>query len=315
MKKLFSVSLILVVFTFIVQAQEELIIQSSSKGFYLNHKVTPKENFYSIGRLFHTHPRSIASFNNLDMSKGLSLGQVIRIPLTDTNFTQEGNTGVPVHYIVNGNEGLAEISNKNNNVQLSSLRNWNNLSGTNPPGGRKLIIGFLVTNEMRDRVVTLTPEKKNEIIAPPPVTEKKQETVEEKKDITPEVKQETGKKEPVVVKQEEKTTLSTLGYFKSHFDQQVKQTPVTREQTLTSGIFKTASGWQDAKYYMLMDKVEPGTIVKITNPGNNKVVFAKVLYGMEGVRQNQGLDMRISNAAASALEITEQDKFILRVNY
>jgi hypothetical protein len=85
--------------------------------------------------------------------------------------------------------------------------------------------------------------------------------------------------------------------------------------TVTSGIFKTTSGWQDAKYYLLIDKVEPGTIVRITNPANNKIVYAKVLYAMEGIRQNEGLDIRISNAAASALDITDIEKFIVKVNY
>ena len=64
-----------------------------------------------------------------------------------------------------------------------------------------------------------------------------------------------------------------------------------------------------------MDKVEPGMIVKITNPSNTKIIYAKVLYSMEGVRQNQGLDIRISNAAADALGITDTEKFIVKVNY
>jgi hypothetical protein len=44
-------------------------------------------------------------------------------------------------------------------------------------------------------------------------------------------------------------------------------------------------------------------------------VFAKVLGEMTGIRQNQGLEVRISNAAASALNISETDKFIVKVNY
>jgi hypothetical protein len=61
--------------------------------------------------------------------------------------------------------------------------------------------------------------------------------------------------------------------------------------------------------------VDPGTIVKIINPGNNKILYAKVLYNMESIRQNQGLDIRISDAAAAALAISETDKFIVKVNY
>ena len=84
---------------------------------------------------------------------------------------------------------------------------------------------------------------------------------------------------------------------------------------VTAGIFKTASGWQDAKYYALIDGVEPGTIIRIVNPNNNKAVYAKVLDKMTGIRQNQGFNVRISNAAATALDISETDKFFVRVNY
>lgn len=292
--------------------QEDLIIRHGAKGFYLDHKVMAKENFYSIGRLYHTHPRNIAGFNNLDMTKGLGLGQMLKIPLTDTNFVQAGNRGIPVYYIVNENESLEAASRKNNKVPVPNLRNWNNLPGNNLSPRTKIIVGFLVTNEMQDRVVII-PERENESTVLPAV-EKKPEVVVKNPD--PVVKKEESQKTvTAAVKKEEKIIPSGAGYFKAHFDQQVKRSPVTKEQTVTSGIFKTTSGWQDAKYYMLMDKVEPGTIVKITNPTNNKIIFAKVLYAMEGIRQNQGLDIRISNAAASALDIGDTDKFIVKVNY
>ena len=105
------------------------------------------------------------------------------------------------------------------------------------------------------------------------------------------------------------------GYFKTQFDAQVKVQPLKKDETASAGIFKTASGWQDYKYYALMDKVEPGTIIRIINPTNNKTIYAKVLGEMSGIRQNQGYDVRISNAAASALEVTDTDKFIIRVIY
>ncbi|HYO22643.1 MAG TPA: peptide-binding protein, partial [Flavisolibacter sp.] len=88
-----------------------------------------------------------------------------------------------------------------------------------------------------------------------------------------------------------------------------------KDDMVTAGIFKTASGWQDAKYYALIDGVEPGTIIRIVNPNNNKAIYAKVLDKMTGIRQNQGYNVRISNAAATALEVTDAEKFIVRVNY
>ncbi|HET9432904.1 MAG TPA: hypothetical protein VFO37_04065, partial [Chitinophagaceae bacterium] len=132
---------------------------------------------------------------------------------------------------------------------------------------------------------------------------------EEPKKVEPEPK----KTEPVVKQPE--TINDGTGYFRNNFFQQIKTSPLTKEQTLTSSIFKTSSGWQDGKYYLLMNGVEPGTIVKITNPGNSKIVFAKVLYAMDKIRENQGVDVRISDAAAATLSVTETDKFILKVNY
>jgi translation elongation factor EF-G len=105
------------------------------------------------------------------------------------------------------------------------------------------------------------------------------------------------------------------GYFHSQFETQLKTHNGKVDETASAGIFKTASGWQDEKYYVLMDKVEPGTIIRIVNPTNSKSVYAKVLGEMSGIRQNQGYDIRMSNAAASALQISDTEKFIVRINY
>src|ERR1044071_9676392 len=104
--------------------QNDLIIKSSDKGFYLEHKVTPKENFYSIARLYNVAPKGIAAYNGLDMAKGLNIGQVIHIPLTAANFSQTVNEGTPLYYKVGERESLTKVSNANNKVSLDNLRRW-----------------------------------------------------------------------------------------------------------------------------------------------------------------------------------------------
>jgi LysM repeat protein len=303
--------------SFVAAQKNELLLKSNDKGVYLDHKVAAKESFYSLSRLYNVHPKFIASFNKLDMAKGLQIDQKLRIPLTDTNFTQKGNTGTPVYYKANEKEGLMKVSKENNGVLLSNLRAWNNLSSDEVKEGTKLIVGFLISKEMPS--VTITPK----VIKEEPVAVK---VVEEPKVVTPKteeppvVKEEPKpvvKEEPKpVVKVEERPAANTdQGFFKSHFEQQIKKSPISKDATVTAGIFKTTSGWQDAKYYLLIDAVQPGTIVKVINPTNNKAVYAKVLGEMSGIRQNEGLNIRISNAAASVLQITEQDKFIVKVNY
>ena len=347
MKRLLTLIVPLVAYSFVFS--QDLVVKSGSKGLYLEHKVAPKEGLFPIGRLYNVHPRHIANFNGIDFNKGLAIGQLINVPLTDTNFKQTVNTGVPIYYNVTGNESLANISVKSK-AQINNLRAWNDLAADNVSSGKKLIVGFLISNELKDKVVTITPKtpvaeesvsnvkKQESSEKKSPVTESKKEITEEesvsnvkkadaqKKQTEPEVIKETDtkKEEPKKAEPEEKkpdppvkqpTNDDGTGYFKNNFYQQVKTSPLTKEQTLTSSIFKTSSGWQDGKYYLLINGVEPGTIVKITNPGHNKIVFAKVLYAMDKIRENQGVDVRISDAAASTLAVSETDKFILKVNY
>src|SRR6476620_8629768 len=321
MKNIVLLSVIILITTLLrAQTNETLLIKSSDKGLYLDHKVTPKENFYSMGRTFNVHPKHIASFNGLDMSKGLSLGQTVKIPLSDTNFTQKTDKGVPIYYVTGNGETLYRVSANNKNVLMENLRKWNHLATDKLANGTKVIVGYLTTGESQAMAVN-TPSQKTEAATKPgqenkdvaktAVTSKP----EQKKGEAIQAKDEAKKSKDVVqVKEEVKTKNADQGYFKTSFDQQVKQQPANKEQTVTSGIFKTASGWNDAKYYVLMNGADPGTIVRITNPGNNKTIYAKLLGEMSD-KQSQGLNIRISNAAANALDISETDKFVVKLNY
>lgn len=346
MKKLMTVISLLFFYSFVIS--QDLMIKTGSKGLFLVHKVAAKEGLFPLGRMYNVHPRHIANFNGIDFNKGLAIGQQINIPLTDTNFSQKVFEGVPVYYQTSEIEKLYYISPKFNKVQLNNLRAWNQLTSNEIPPGKKLIIGFLITKEMQDRVVKITSnvfevvdaesvsnvkkaedlkkqieEPKKDISKTEPIVNKESEikkeepkTVVVEESVSNVRKNEELKKqiEPVA-KQPEMRNEDGTGYFKNNFYQQVKTSPTTKEQTVTSSIFKTISGWQDGKYYLLINGVEPGTIVKITNPSNSKTVYAKVLYSMDKIRENQGVDIRISDATASTLAVSETDKFILKVNY
>lgn len=302
----------------------QLIVKNSEKGLYLEHTVTAKEGFYSIGRLYNVHPKFIAAYNNLDINGGISIGQVINIPLTDTNFSQKINKGTAIYYAVGEKEGLMRVSNLHNKVKLQNLRTWNKLADDNIKMGSLLIVGFLTGAEYKPPVATVASTPKEE---PKKAEDKAVVTKPDSANGKP-----VAKTEPVVTKQEPKeepkktepaasNTVATennatgQGYFRTFFEYQAKQRPASKNETVTSGIFKTTHGLQEAKYYLLMDKVAPGTIVRISNPDNNKVIYAKVLGEMSGIRQNKGLDIRLCDSAAAVLGVTETDKFIVKVNY
>ncbi|MGV3656357.1 MAG: LysM peptidoglycan-binding domain-containing protein [Chitinophagaceae bacterium] len=304
--------------SYISLAQSGLQIKSNSKGLYVDHTVAAKETFYSIGRLYNISPKDIAAFNNVQMEGGLNIGQSLMIPLKDGNFSQSAAKGTPVYYTVGQGEGLYRVSVNSGKVALDNIRKWNSLQGDNVSPGQQLIVGYLVSAEMQAKPVVAKAE-------PAPAQPERREPVQQRE----EQRTETVRTEPVRTEpapqprttsnnnNTSRTQVATggSGYFKSQFEQQSRSSSAGRDVTVTSGIFKTSSGWQDAKYYALIDKVEPGTIVQVINPSNNKIIYAKVLGEMSGIRQNAGLELRISNAAASALEVGDTEKFIVRVAY
>ncbi len=310
MKKISATVLVLFILTFFVNGQKtELVIQKSNKSLYIEHKVTKGESFYAIGRTYNVPAKELAEFNKIDINKGLQIDQKLRIPLTESNFTQKGNSGTPVYFKTANEEKLTMVSKNYGDVSVAALKSWNDISGDVVKKNSKLIVGFVKSTQLPS--VTIKPKKQIE------EKEDAKTKVEEKKaEVKSEVKAEEVKKitQPIVV-ETKNLKVEGAGYFKSDYEMQIKQTPIAHEETLTSGILKTTSGWDDGKYYLLIDNVSPGTIVKIINPTNNKAIFAKVLGEMAGIRQNDGYGMRISNAGAAALEVSDQEKFIVKVTY
>jgi len=98
------------------------------------------------------------------------------------------------------------------------------------------------------------------------------------------------------------------GYFKNEY------TDGGKSASGPAGIFKSTSGWQDGKYYALMNNVPVGTIVRIGAASNGKSIYAKVLGQLPDMKESGGLTVRISNAAASELGVGE-GKFTVEVRY
>ena len=155
----------------------------------------------------------------------------------------------------------------------------------------------------------------NPVVVPSgPVTKSEKTNAEEKPAVT-DVKPAAKTPAPVnkpTAKTEYTPTEGDEGYFASAYAQHSKDAA----QQFHSGdaaVFKTISGWTDRKFYVLMNDVEPRTIVRITGPGN-KNICAMVLGPLQETKGASGLLLRISNSAAAALGITDP-KFTLTVTY
>ncbi|UAY52440.1 muramidase family protein [Ferruginibacter albus] len=317
MKRLIIILFLLPLFAV---AQTTLKVEGTSPNLYILHTVVAKENYYSIGRLYNISPKVFAPYNNLTLDKPLNLGQTIKIPLNETNFSQgtaagDGEVLVPVYHTIKDKEGLYRVSTNYNKVPVATLKTWNKLNGEVVDNGTNLIIGYLKVKKDLSAFaaqgttapVATAPVKKEETSKEVPPTPKSAPVKETKKDevvVAPQPKPEPKKE----ISTETVVTTPVVGkgfnggIFKADYNKQVSGNDVASESGAGS-IFKSTSGWEDGKYYCLNNTATPGTIIKITNPANGKSVYAKSLDGIPDIKQNNGLAVLVSNAAASELGV------------
>lgn len=318
--------IIMVSCSLVGKAQDKpLMAQGVSPNLYLNHTVAAKENYYSIGRLYNASPKDqIAPFNSLQMEKGLNPGQIIKIPLAANNFSQDGSKAedealIPVYHTVQEKEGLYRISVNYNKVPIATIKEWNKITGDAVSNGTRLIIGYLKVKKAlsplagmasNPTVVTTPVTKPTEpVVKPKPVEPK---PVEPKLVVTePVVKPSPPKPQPTVTTIiKEKGIDFNGGQFKGDYDNNGDM--VT--EAGAANVFKSNSGWSDGKYYCLHNSAAPGTIVKITSTASGKSIYAKVLDAIPDIKQNAGLLVRLSNAAAEELGVGE-NKFDCTLSY
>lgn len=330
---------ILITASQMVMAQAKLQVQGSSPDLHLVHTVAPKENWYSIGRIYNQSPKEIAPFNGTTMDKPLAIGQKIKIPLTDANFSQDGvkagdEVFVPIYHTVQDKEWMYRISTNHNKVPVENLEKWNSVKNDQLRGGMQLIVGYLKVKQAQSPLAAQG-SNKIQVASAPPLAVKDNKPSDEKKELplSP-VKEEPKKAEPAreevakteskaepktEPKEEPKTTEAQPvsntsggnhkgGTFKRQY------TETGNSTTGNAGIFRSTSGWNDGKYYALMNNVPVGTIVKVSFSSTNKSVYAKVLGQLPEMKESQGLTLRISDAAASELGVS-LNKFYVDVKY
>lgn len=317
-----SYILIFIVISLGVQAQ-------SQKVSY--HIVKRGENLSAISRQYKITLSEIMKMNNMNFESRLQVGDSIKVPATakaqvkpvddDKQFTvtivQKRIT--PVKYVVVKGDNLYQIS-KRFNVPMEEVKSFNNITDESLKVGQVLIINKPTEEPVKDSLnlpvmLDSTPSDKpatdtlENIINASEKVKAQPEPASAALHSGEEINYEKINTEPIKTKillQGEK------GYFSDEFgkDTEGKKPGKIKGAAM---VFKTAAGYDDHKYYILMDNLAPGAIVRITAENGNEV-YAKVLWNMENIKENKGIDFRISNATADALGITDQ-KFEITINY
>lgn len=343
--KVIAVSLISLFFMKTVRSQsDELIVQGQTGHLYLQHTVVAKENWYSIGRLYNLSPTVLAPYNKLTLKQPLSIGQQLQVPLTAVNFSQNGQKAageslVPLYHVIQEKEWMYRISVNHNKVPITNLEKWNNINKDQVRAGMHIIVGYLkvktalsaLANRTGGNVVVtgtpgsvkpaanadagmpagVAPVEKTAVSDVPPASNAGKQTAAAGRPASNQGDSGAAKPAEKPADRPAETASGKSfngGFFKNDF------TDGAKSAEGAAGTFKSSSGWQDGKYYALMNNVPVGTIVRVTVASSGKSVYAKVLGQLPDMKESAGLTIRISNAAAGELGEGE-GRFNVSVRY
>lgn len=298
---------------------------------YTTHTIVQGETLSGLAVKYKTTVGDIMRLNAMDSKSILKIGEKIKIPSTGkpvpppaasipkpaaktvvTNppvpkpvvpkpipASVSAGDSVTVRHVVSKGESLYSLS-KKYNVSVTNLLSWNKLTADNIKIGQVLIVGHAAGQKATVVKDTASSEMP------------KQETVKKDSvliDIVPVPSvNDTEKTAPVM---EMPASPDSSGYFASLYGKDVEGRSLKTE-TGSSMVFKTTAGFTDKKYYILMNGVPPGSVVKISFA--DKTIYAKVLWKLDDMKDNEGLKFRISDAAAATLGISDT-KFDLTVMY
>lgn len=258
----------------------------------------------------------------------------------------------PVYHIFKAGESLAKLALRYNKINIDSLKLWNNLSDEIVVDSKPLTIGFINNKKTQfssaayqaiaydtlpnpnvlDAARFGAKELKGEL-KPKPVP------VPQPPAVLPVVTTNNPAQKAVVPNKESNSNIGFLtrkpalvaptlvqtegdfsyrprsndeGFFAHTYYSRIKDRAY---QAITgdASIFKTISGWNDRKFYALINEIVPGTIVRITST-NKKSICAKVLGPLPETKGAAGLVIRMNNAAAAALGVEDQ-RFIVSITY
>lgn len=344
MIKRFVVFLIIITGSLSLQAQKKKqpVKKNTPTSTSKEHKVAPKESFYSIAKIYRITPKELADFNKISLDKGLQPGQKLKIPSAKNTNTKtepvapKSNTskpaptptplsasapqqntvsaeaGAPIYHTVAAGETLYRLSQQYNKVPIDQIKKWNNLTTNNVSIGSRLIVGYgegitQIAEEERDTLPIIDEgeaNRKNNTEQQGALSQNKGNATENKNSI----ENSSTQNEIAIAKPQ-------INFNEGFFKDDYLSVKNRREDshTGTSGVFKSTSGWEDGQYYCVFNGANSGSIIKITDVASGKSIYAKVLDAIPDIKQNAGLLVLISNAAAEELGVGDRFDCVVTV--
>lgn len=292
------------------QTSDSLYVLHSNQGWVIRHKIKPKETIIKIARAYHVPPAILAANNGVTIQTTLTPNASLWIPIAAYNLMSEGGMVTsemrPIYHKLKADESLKTVA-KNSNTQQKKLLEWNKISTTNLYEGQVLLVGWILydaTGSMAEEPPMVINEKKpitNTISTPLP--KPKPNRAQETPATTPEKKTDSVyyiSTTPKVNTTSDTDTVAPKTAWEILYDTQTdNEASVAHEKG--PGVFFRSNKSGATSYYAFHNTAPKGTIIKVRNPGNGKIVYVKVLGTIPTTGMYHKAVIGIASSARAAL--------------
>lgn len=262
------------------------------------HTIAGDETIFMLSRKYHVPPALIADVNGIDFQTPLQNGTIVFVPYGPFNKAKSvsgrRSDVRPLYYMVRKYDNLYRLSHLAD-VQQKKMQQWNGLTDNYIEEGQRLFVGWVLFEEnvknMPKQNVVVNP-KGNEQLSEKDYTNEDQDVITKRNG-----------NQVVIIK---KNYYDTLPEVHKKYNSQTKDELVTTEEKGTAVFYENKGKLSNPEYYFAFhNEAAPGTIIKVYNPGTDKMVFVKVLGKIPNAKLYHNALIGISDGAKEALLVTE----------
>jgi len=286
------------VFTIIFLAVFLLAYQSLlAQTHVVVHTVEEGQTLYAISKLYNVTPDDIQRQNPLvDESFTIKPGQMLRIILKDekqVSGMMETLKREPKMHKVKPKETLYGIS-KDYDISMDELKSWNEIDNNRISIDQNLIVGWRYVNKSTSKPVT------------PSVI------------LNPQPEPTQPRTEPAPQRPTRPSDAGITITDKQNLLQERFNTESSGKSVMSTNgpaiWFNTDNRMLSARYYALFSEAPVGSVVKVRNPVNSRVIYAKVIGGLPDTAENHGAMIKLTEAAKQQLQSPDA-KLRVEVSY
>ncbi|PQJ12410.1 hypothetical protein CJD36_001270 [Flavipsychrobacter stenotrophus] len=255
------------------QVTDSIIAGRKGAGLVITYRLKAGESVAMIANRYYASQEKIESLSMVDGRKKLPVGTTLYIPVSPENFTAtKERSGIEnkqeLYFRVGEKDDLALVS-MYAGVKKQDIVLWNNMRGNTLKQGQSVFIGWLKIVQ-RDSITMADgiayPSRKGRV-----------------------VNNDTGR--------------HAFGELDSIYNVQTRNGTNVLNEKGTAVFFEKAGS--NKIYFAFHNTTPRGAVIKVTNPGTGKTIYAKVLGPVPDTKQYANAVIGISNAAKEALGITE----------